>query len=229
MKVLIFGATGMVGQGVLRECLLAEDVECVLTVGRNPVANRNSKLRQLIHTRMFDYREIEEQLRGFDACFFCLGVSSAAMSEAMYTKVTYELTMAAASVLARLNPQLTFIYVSGTGTDSTEQGRVMWARVKGRTENALQRLPFKAVYLLRPGIIQPLHGIRSKTGLYRFLYAYTKPLLTVLRKLCPDLVLSTECVGKAMLAVVRQAPPQHIVEASDIAKLGAPVHEAPGA
>lgn len=229
MKVLIFGATGMVGQGVLRECLLAEDVECVQTVGRNPVANRHAKLRQLIHTRMFDYREIEEQLQGFDACFFCLGVSSAAMSEAIYTKVTYELTMAAASVLARLNPQLTFIYVSGTGTDSTEQGGVMWARVKGRTENALQRLPFKAVYLFRPGIIQPLHGIRSKTRLYRFLYTYTKPLLTVLRKLCPDLVLSTECVGKAMLAAVRQAPHQNVMEAADIAKLCAAVHETPAA
>ena len=145
MKVLIFGATGMVGQGVLRECLRAPDVEVVQTVGRTRTGQLDPRLNELIQPDLMDYRTVEDSLTGFDACFFCLGVSSAGLQEAEYARLTYDLTLAAAQTLARLNPQMTFVYVSGAGTDSTEHGRTMWARVKGRTENALLRLPFKAV------------------------------------------------------------------------------------
>lgn len=148
---------------------------------------------------------MEAQLRGYDACLFCLGVSSAGMSEADYTRVTYELTLAAATTLARLNPGLRFLYVSGAGTD--ERSRTMWARVKGRTENALQALPFRAVYLLRPGAIQPLHGIVSKTAVYRRTYAVAGPLMTALRRLWPQRILSTENLGQAMLQLARGAVP----------------------
>lgn len=151
MRVLLFGATGMVGQGVLRECLLAADVQEVVAVGRTPLAQEHGKLHQVLHSDMLDFQPLENLLQGFDACFFCLGVSSAGMNETKYTHLTYDLTLVAASTLARLNPQMTFIYVSGAGTDSSEAGKSMWARVKGKTENALLRLPFKAVYLFRPG------------------------------------------------------------------------------
>jgi uncharacterized protein YbjT (DUF2867 family) len=219
MKVLLFGATGMVGQGVLRECLLVDDVEFVQTLGRTPVTQQHPKLRQVVRADLMDYQAIEDELRDFDACFFCLGVSSFGMSEAEYTRVTYDVTLAAAKSLARLNPQMTFVYVSGAGTDSTGNGRSMWARVKGKTENALLRLPFQAVYLFRPGIIQPLHGIRSKTPMYRLFYSFTTPLMTVARLLLPNVVQTTESIGMAMLASVRQAPPKSILEAHDIAKL----------
>jgi uncharacterized protein YbjT (DUF2867 family) len=163
MNVILFGATGMVGQGVLRECLLDSDVQQILSIVRTPSGQQHPKLRELVHTNFFDYSAMEPQLTGCGACFFCLGVSSAGMDEAKYTQLTYDLTLAAASTLARLNPSMTFLYVSGAGTDSTERGRTMWARVKGKTENALLKLPFRAAYMFRPGIIQPLHGIRSKT------------------------------------------------------------------
>lgn len=219
MNVLIFGATGMVGQGVLRECLRASDVDRVTTVGRTPVSIKEQKLRDLVVADLMDYRGVESELQGFDACFFCLGVSSAGMDEAQYTRLTYDLTLAAAQVLARLNLQMTFAYVSGAGTDSTEQGRTMWARVKGRTENALQRLPFKAVYLFRPGVIQPLHGARSKTTAYRVTYTLTKPLLPLLRALFPRQILTTESVGRAMLAVARRGAPKATLEVGDIYEL----------
>lgn len=220
MKVMIFGATGMVGQGVLRECLLAPDVQQVLTVGRTATGQAHPKLQELVHADLFDYQAVEAHLRGFDACFFCLGVSSAGMSEAEYTRLTHDLTLAAAQVLARLNPSLCFVYVSGAGTDSSEQGRSMWARVKGRTENALLRLPFRSVYLFRPGIIQPLHGARSKTASYRWLYALSAPLLPVLRRVWPRQVLTTEGVGQAMLAVARRESGRAVLEVADIAVLG---------
>ncbi|HEY3599151.1 MAG TPA: NAD-dependent epimerase/dehydratase family protein [Paraburkholderia sp.] len=216
MRILLFGATGMVGQGVLRECLRAPDVGYVQTVGRTPVGQLDLKLHDLVHRDLTDYRSIEASLRDFDACFFCLGVSSAGMSEADYTRLTYDVTLAAAATLAHLNPQMTFVYVSGAGTDSTEHGRSMWARVKGKTENALQRLPFKAVYLFRPGVIQPLHGARSKTRVYRVFYALAKPLLTPLRMLFPNQVLTTEDIGRAMLEVARDGADQTILETRDI-------------
>ena len=216
MRVLIFGATGMVGGGVLRECLHADDVELVQTVGRTPTMQPHPKLREIIHANLWDYTRIEPELTGFDACFFCLGVSSPGMTEADYTHLTYDLTLAAATTLVHVNPAMTFVYVSGAGTDSSETGRQMWPRVKGRTENALRRLPFKAVYLFRPGIIQPLHGIRSKTASYRVFYTLTAPLLPLLRALLPNLILTTEQVGKAMLAVARTGWPTPVLEAPDI-------------
>ncbi|HEV2682293.1 MAG TPA: epimerase [Rhodanobacter sp.] len=220
MNILIFGATGMVGQGVLRECLLAADVALVQTIGRMATGQQHPKLKQLVHQDLFDYSPIEADITHFDACFFCIGVSSSGMAEAPYTQLTHDLTLAAAQTLARLNPSMTFVYVSGAGADSSETGKSMWARVRGRTENALQRLPFKAVYVLRPGIIQPLHGIRSKTDAYRWFYALARPLLPLLRALMPNTVLSTEIVGRAMLAVARHGAPKTVLEAADISALG---------
>ena len=215
MKVLIFGATGMVGQGVLRECLQAADVERVVTVGRTGTGVQDAKLREIVHRDLFHYAEIEGELSGFDACFFTLGVSSSGMTEVAYDHVTFTLTMTAAQTLSRLNPAMTFIYVSGAGTDSTESGRVMWARVKGRTENELLRLPFKA-YMFRPGMIQPLDGIRSKTTLYRVMYVLMTPLMTPLRRMFPKYVLSTREIGQAMLAVARHGYGKRILETWDL-------------
>jgi uncharacterized protein YbjT (DUF2867 family) len=221
MNVLIFGATGMVGQGVLRECLKADDVDAVVTIGRKATGARHAKLMEIVHADMFDYADIEPQLSGFDACFFCLGVSSGGMTEADYARLTYDLTMAAADTLARLNPDMTFTYVSGAGTDSTEKGSTMWSRVKGRTENALMQLPFRGVFLFRLGIIQPLDGIRSQTASYRILYNITKPLLPVLRWLLPNTVLTTEVMGKAMLAAARIGEGRVVLETRDINALAA--------
>ncbi|BDU20025.1 NAD(P)H-binding protein [Dyella sp. GSA-30] len=215
MKVILFGATGMVGQGVLRECLQASDVDEILTIGRTPLDTSHRKLRNIVLPDLFDYRDIQAHLTGYDACFFCLGVSAAGLDEMAYTHLTYDLTLAAAQTLAARNPGMTFIYVSGAGTDSTERGRSMWARVKGRTENALQRLPFKAVYLFRPGIIQPMHGARSKTGMYQAFYTVMRPFFPLMRAIAPRM-LTTERVGRAMLAAARGGAPQAVLEANDI-------------
>ncbi|UEH09885.1 NAD(P)H-binding protein [Pseudomonas sp. HN8-3] len=224
MRVLLFGATGMVGQGVLRECLLAADVQEVVAVGRTPLTQQHSKLHQVLHSDMLDFQPLENLLQGFDACFFCLGVSSAGMNEARYTHLTYDLTLVAASTLARLNPQMTFIYVSGAGTDSSETGQLMWARVKGKTENALLRLPFKAVYLFRPGIIQPLHGVRSNTPVYQAFYSVLGPVLSFVRRVKPAWVVSTETVGRAMLQAASLGAPQPVVEQAQINRLAAERH-----
>jgi uncharacterized protein YbjT (DUF2867 family) len=220
MKILIFGATGMVGQGVLRECLLAPDVESVVAVGRNATGQQHPKLRDLVHKDMYDYSAIEPQLQGFDACFFCLGVSSVGMKEPEYKRITYDLTLAAATVLARLNPAMTFTYVTGAGTDSSERGSSMWARVKGATENALLRLPFKAAYMFRPGMIQPLHGIRSKTPLYDAAIVVLRPVLGLAHNLWPNKVTTTEKIGRAMLAVARNGAPKVLLDPADINALG---------
>jgi len=216
MKVILFGATGMVGQGVLRECLLDPDVELVQTVGRTSAGVQHPKLRESVHADLFQYQSIESQLTGFDACFFCLGVASSGMKEADYQRITYQLTLAAAETLLRLNPRMTFIYVSGSGTDSSEHGRMMWARVKGKTENALLRLPFQAAYMFRPGFIQPLDGIQSKTPWYRLFYTLTAPVLPLLRRLFPNQILTTQQIGRAMLHVAKNGAPRPILKASDI-------------
>ena len=216
MKVIIFGASGMVGQGVLRECLLDPDVEHVLSVGRSSTGQQHPKLREIVVPNLFELESIKPDLTGYDACFYCLGVSSAGMSEERYTHITYDLTMVVSGTLLQLNSAMTFIYVSGKSTDSTERGRSMWARVKGRTENALLRHPFKAVYMFRPGAIIPMHGIKSKTGWYNTLYAVTKPLFPLLRKFFPGSVTTTEQVGRAMLAVAKRGYPKPILEGSDI-------------
>lgn len=173
MKVLLFGATGMIGQGVLRECLLAPDVDLVQMIGRTRTGLTHPKIREIVHPDLGDLRSIDKDLTGFDACFFCLGVSSAGLSEAEYTRVTYDLTLAVAHVLAPLNPDMAFVYVSGAGSDSSERGRIMWARVKGRTENALLSMPFRGAYILRPSFIQPPYGVKSKTAWYRAFYVIT--------------------------------------------------------
>lgn len=213
VKVILFGATGMVGQGVLRECLNADDVEAVLAIGRTPTGITHAKLRDLVHADLTDTSSIENELAGYDACFFCLGVSAAGMTEAEYTRITYDVTLAAAGVLARLSPQSTFIYVSGSGTDSTEKKSGMWARVKGRTENALFKLPLKAV-MFRPGLIRPLHGIRSKTRLYRISYMILWPLFPLLGAF--GALTTTERVGKAMLRVAREGAPKPFLSNRDI-------------
>src|SRR5579872_1827062 len=163
MNVVLFGATGMVGQGVLRECLLDPEVTRVLSIVRTPSGQNHPKLREVAHADFLDFSVLESELSGYDACFFCLGVTSAGMKEEDYRRITYDVTPAAARLLAKLNPNMTFIYVSGMGTDSSEHGRTVWARVKGKTENDLLRLPSKAAYMFRPGVIVPLHGIKSKT------------------------------------------------------------------
>lgn len=216
MRVIMFGATGMVGQGVLRECLLDGRVERILSIGRRRLPQPHPKVAEL---PLDDFRDLpahEDALRGYDACFFCLGVSSVGMSEEDYHRVTYGYTLAAAGMLARLNPEMTFIYVSGMGTDSSEQGRSMWARVKGETENALLRLPFKAAYMFRPGFIQPLHGIRSRTPLYRVVYALARPFIPLLRRFAPAAVTTTEQVGRAMLRVAFEGYGRPHLEMGDI-------------
>lgn len=216
MNVILFGATGMVGQGVLRECLLDPAIQQVLTVGRSATGQHHAKLRELTVPDLMDLIAIEPQLSGYDACFFCTGVSSAGMTEEKYTHLTYDLTLSVAQTLDRLNPTMTFLYISGAGTDSTEKGRSIWARVKGRTENALLRLPFKAAYMLRPGFIQPLHGIRSKTRLYQFLYDVLAPIQPLLKGRLPKYITTTEQLGRAMIAVAKNGYPKPILESLDI-------------
>jgi uncharacterized protein YbjT (DUF2867 family) len=223
MNVLIFGATGMVGQGVLRECLLDPDVAAVQTVGRSATNARHPKLRDLVHQDLWNYASIETSLSNFNACFFCLGVSSGEVTAHDYQRITYDLTLAAAEVLSRLNPGMTFVYVSGAGTDNTENGRVAWARVKGRTENALLRLPFAAAYMFRPGIIQPLHGIASKTRSYRLFYAVAKPVLPLFRVFLPNHIVTTEQLGRAMLTVARRGWPRAVLESRDIRAAAEPM------
>jgi uncharacterized protein YbjT (DUF2867 family) len=216
MKVILFGASGMVGQGVLRECLLDPDVETVLAVSRSSIGKSDPKLREIVRPDVGDLAGVEGQLQGYDACFYCLGVSSFRKSEDDYRRVTYDLTIAVARTLVKLNPGMTFIYVTGAGTDSTERGRTMWARVKGRTENELLRMPFKAACMFRPGAIQALDGITSKTGIYRLLYVVFAPLFTLLRRIAPGLVTTTRQIGRAMILVAQRGAPKPILESSDI-------------
>jgi uncharacterized protein YbjT (DUF2867 family) len=215
MNILLFGATGMVGQGVLRECLLDPEVQLVECIGRNATGVQNPKLREIVHKDLWNYAAIESNLNDFDACFFCLGIGSAGMTEKDYAHVTYGITIAAAQTLSRLNPKMVFVYVSGTATDSSEKGRMMWARVKGKTENALLRLPF-AAYMFRPGFIEPAHGEISRTKLYRVLFTFAKPLLPLLRRVFPNQILTTEQIARAMLNLATHPYPKHILEIKDI-------------
>jgi uncharacterized protein YbjT (DUF2867 family) len=216
MKAMVFGATGMVGQGVLRECLVDPAVAEVLAVGRTPVGRSDPKLRELVRADLSGLSTVGDELAGYDACFFCLGVSSTGMSEPEYRRLTYDLTLSVARTLAAVNPGMTFVYVSGQGTDA--QGRSMWARVKGATENALLELPLQ-VYLFRPGYIQPMYGATSRTRLYRALYAVTAPLYPILRRVFPRSLTTTEQMGRAMIEVARHGAPTRILETRDIVRL----------
>jgi len=213
MRVILTGVTGMVGEGVLLECLENESVEKVLAVSRKPVNHAHPKLEQLLVPDFRNTNDVEAPLTGYDACFFCAGVSSVGMSEADYTAITYDTTIAFATTLARLNPTMVFTYVTGTRTDSTEQGKTMWARVKGRTENALMRLPFKAVYNFRPGLMTPKPGQKHlKTG-YRVALVFA-PLLKLFFR---SLTLSQ--VGRAMIRCAQTGAPTQVLEIADIAAL----------
>jgi uncharacterized protein YbjT (DUF2867 family) len=207
VKVILFGASGMVGQGVLRECLLDPEVTEVLAVGRSPLGREHEKLKESVQKDLADLSTVD--FTGYDACFFCLGVSSAGMNEETYRHITYDFTMAAGHKLAEANPESTFTYVSGVGTDAN--GRSMWGRVKGKTENDLLALPFKA-YMFRPGYIQPMHGATSRTRLYRVLYKVLVPLYPLLRRLAPNAVTTTEQIGRAMLRVAKAGAPQKILD-----------------
>ncbi|WP_326955700.1 epimerase [Amycolatopsis sp. NBC_01286] len=208
MRVILFGATGMVGQGVLRECLLDERVEAVLTVGRAPVGTTHPKLTEKVEKDLFAL----EPITGYDTCFFCLGLSSVGVAAEEYERITYQLTL---SVARTLPADTTFVYVSGASTDSTERGRVRWARVKGATENALAKLPLRT-FFFRPGYIQPRHGITSKTPLYRTIYRVAAPLYPVLSRLAPRVVTTTEDIGRAMLEVAAHGYERQILENPDI-------------
>ncbi|MEJ0085057.1 MAG: NAD-dependent epimerase/dehydratase family protein [Pseudomonadota bacterium] len=216
MRILIFGATGMVGQGVLRECLEADDVTRVAAIGRSSTDMTHERLTEIVTPDLANLEPIRDQLAPFDACFFCLGISSLGMKEPEYTRVTFDLTLNIARLLVRENPQMVFTYVSGAGTDSTGNGKLMWARVKGRTENALIALGFKAAYMFRPGIIQPLHAVRSKTAAYRVTYDLARPLFALIRAIWPRAIVTSAEVGRGMLGVARRGFPRAILEASDI-------------
>lgn len=216
MRAIVFGATGMVGQGVLRACLASGEVDSVRIVGRSASGVTAPKLEELVHPDLYDYSGVAAELTGYDACFFCLGVSAAGMTEAAYHHVTYDLTLAAARALLAVNPDMTFCYVSGAGTDGTEKGRTMWARVKGKTENALAALGFRRAYMFRPGYIQPLGGIQSKTASYRILYAVMGPLYPIWKTLFPSYVTTTEKLGVAMIRVALTGFDKRVLENRDI-------------
>jgi uncharacterized protein YbjT (DUF2867 family) len=216
MNVVLFGATGMVGQGVLRECLLDPDVQTVVSVVRRASGERHPKLREVVHPDFQDFSTAEAELTRLDACFFCLGATSWGLTEEAYREITLGITVAAGKTLAKLNPQMTLVFVSGAGSDNTEQGNVMWARVKGQAENAVLRLPVAASYVFRPGFIQPLHGVKSRTAAYRFVYGLARPFMPLLVRLFPKYVTTTEQIGKAMLAVAKRGAPKRVLASADI-------------
>jgi uncharacterized protein YbjT (DUF2867 family) len=215
MKVILFGATGMVGQGVLRECLRDDGVDEVLAIGRSSTGSTHPKLRELVRGDLFDFDGADAELQGYDACFFCLGVSAAGMSEADYTRLTFDLTLGWARTLARINPAMTFVYVSGAGTG----GKAMWAQVKGRTENALLAL-FPSAYMFRLAMLRPMSGEVSKTRWTRITYAVFRPLLPLLRAIAPGAVITTEELGRAMIRVARHGAPKRVLENRELRALG---------
>ena len=220
VKVVLFGATGMVGQGVLRECVLARDVQRILLVGRSAVSLDDPKLEQLVLDDLLDLSHEQDRFRGYDACFFCLGSSASGDGdEAEYRRINHDLPLATAKTMFAANPAMTFVYVSGAGTDATERGSTMWARVKGSTENALRRVGFKAVYCLRPAFIVPLNGAVSKTRTYRLLYGALGWAFSALRRVFPSSILDTEQMGRAMLQLVHDGPADPVIDSAGIHRL----------
>jgi uncharacterized protein YbjT (DUF2867 family) len=222
IRAIITGATGMVGKGVLLECLQNPAVANVLVLNRRPLEMQHPKLKEVIHPDFYDLSAVEADLRGYNACYFCLGTSAFRMKEEDYRRVTFDLTLHVANTLLRLNPGLTFCYVSGQGTDGTGQGCTMWARVKGQTENALLALPFGGAYMFRPGFIQPMDGIRSSTPLYNTIYKVVGPLFPILKAVFPKGVTTTRAVGKAMIAAVQHGSSKRVLETADINQLAGP-------
>jgi uncharacterized protein YbjT (DUF2867 family) len=220
MKVIMLGATGMIGQGVLRECLLDASVTSVLSIGRSTTGKQDPKLREIVLGDLSDLSSIESDLAGYQACFYCLGISSLGITEPAYRKITYDMPMAAAQTLARLSPDLTFIYVSGSGADTSEDGSVMWARVKGAAENALSRLPLKT-YVFRPAFVQPLNGVVSKTKWINALYALFRPFTPLLMRLMPNYSSTTTDIGRAMIAVACKGYPVRLLESPEIVRAAA--------
>src|SRR6266478_1480207 len=216
MRIMIFGASGMVGQGALRECLRDPEVEQVVSVVRAPTGSTHEKLREIAHNNFLDFTPIENELTGLNACLYCLGVTSTGTTEENYTRITYEFTIAAATTLLKMNPGMSFVFVSGRGADSTERGSTMWARVKGKTENALLAMPFRAVYVFRPAMIQPLDGIQSKTSSYRIIYGLTAPFLSAARQFWPNYISTTQELGKALLAAGKRGTGRCVAEAKRI-------------
>jgi uncharacterized protein YbjT (DUF2867 family) len=212
IRVIITGVTGMVGEGVLHECLLSPDVEKVLVVGRRPSGVQHPKLTEIVHKDFFDLSPIESQLAGYNACFFCLGVSSVGMKKPDYERMTYDLTMNFARLLAKMNNYMSFCYISGAGTDSTEKGRLHWARVKGKTENDLQKLGFKQTFLFRPGILKPTPGLKNTLGFYK----WAGWLMPVFQLLLPNSITSLAQLGKAMIRVVTNGYDKNVIEVNDI-------------
>ncbi len=215
VRAIVTGATGMVGEGVLHECLMHPEVEEVLVINRRPCGVAHPKLKEIIHGDFFDLTAIESQLAGFNACFFCLGVSSIGMKEPEYTKISYTLTMNVAQTLSRLNPGMTFCYVSGAGTDGTEKGKIMWARVKGKTENDLAKMPFKAVYAFRPAFILPTKGLKNALSFYK----YITWLYPIVHPLFPNSFGTLREVGLAMINCVRFGAEKRVLDTKDIAVL----------
>ena len=222
VKVIVFGATGMVGQAVLAQCLTDPGVSAVVVVGRTSVGRSHSKMREVLHRDFFDFGVLTDEFVGADACLFCLGVSSVGKKEPEYRRITMDITLAAAEVIARASPSVVFEYISGRGTDSTEHGRVMWARVKGETENALLAMPFRG-YAIRPGFIQATGGEQTKTTFYRAAYRVTGWLYPVLRRFAPDYVIRSDELAKAMIEVVRQRPEKRVLESADLLHLLPPM------
>lgn len=215
INAIIFGSTGMVGEGVLHQALLHPDVKSVLVLNRRPCNVVHPKLKEIIHKDFFDYSNIEKEITGYNACFFCLGVSSVGMKEKNYTPVTYTLTMKAAQALSRFNPDMTFCYVSGQGTDSSEKGKLMWARVKGKTENDLLKLPFKSAFMFRPGIIKPIKGLKNTYTIYKI----AAPLFPLLIKLIPNYICTLSDLGDAMIQSVLNGYSKNVIENNDISAL----------
>jgi uncharacterized protein YbjT (DUF2867 family) len=220
VKVIIFGASGMIGAGALLECLAHPHVERVLAVARTPAGIRHAKLEEVVHSDFYDYSALQGRWPEFDACLFCLGVTSVGMDEASYRRITFDLTLAAARSIVAVNPRLVFCYVSGAGTDSSARGRVMWARVKGETETALLALPFKAAYMFRPGYIQPMKGVRSKTRWYQAAYDAVGGVYPLLRRAAPGWVTDTATLGRALIRVAAEGYPTRILEGRDINAAG---------
>ena len=215
VRAIITGSTGMVGEGVLHECLLSPAVEAVLVINRSPCGVVHPKLKEIILKDFFNFSAIETEVVGYNACFFCLGVSSVGISKDDYYSMTYTLTMGVAKVLSKANPGMTFCYVSGAGTDSTEKGRVAWARVKGKTENDLMKLPFKQVYAFRPGFMRPTPGLKRVLPFYK----YIDWLYPVSRALFPGFVSTLAVVGQAMIRTVTRGYDKKVLEVRDIVAL----------